>query len=127
MLRLYTKCKYIASFRTISPEMDPLRLGFGWTIEDLDNTDALPDENTMRLVNSRMNVKFVSNYRTQTIFVLEAQVLKALSGGRIMSRSEIEKQTGLSRARTLSALESLLSRNAIMKQGTGHATKYERA
>ena len=65
MLRLYTKCKYIASFRTISPEMDPLRLGFGWTIEDLDNTDALPDENTMRLVNSRMNVKFVSNYRTQ--------------------------------------------------------------
>ncbi|RGL40800.1 AAA family ATPase [Collinsella sp. AF19-7AC] len=57
----------------------------------------------------------------------EAQVLKALSGGRIMSRSEIEKQTGLSRARTLSALESLLSRNAIMKQGTGRATKYERA
>lgn len=57
----------------------------------------------------------------------EAKVLKALSGGRIMSRSEIEKQTGLSRARTLSALESLLSRNAIMKQGTGRATKYERA
>ena len=23
-------------FRTISPEMDPLRLGSGWTIEDLD-------------------------------------------------------------------------------------------
>lgn len=57
----------------------------------------------------------------------EAQVLKALSGGRIMSRSEIEKQAGLSRARTLSALESLLNRNAIMKQGTGRATKYERA
>ena len=57
----------------------------------------------------------------------EAQVLKALSGGRIMSRSEIEKQTGLSRMRTLAALESLLERNAIVRQGTGRATKYERS
>ena len=57
----------------------------------------------------------------------EVQILKALSGGRVMSRSEIEKQTGLSRARTLAALESLLKRNAIVKQGTGRATKYERA
>ena len=57
----------------------------------------------------------------------EVQVLKALSGGRIMSRSEIEKQAGLSRTRTLAALESLLKRNAIVKQGTGRATKYERA
>lgn len=57
----------------------------------------------------------------------EIQVLKALSGGRVMSRSEIEKQAGLSRTRTLAALESLLKRNAIVKQGTGRATKYERA
>ena len=57
----------------------------------------------------------------------EIQVLKALSGGRVMSRSEIEKQTGLSRTRTLAALESLIERNAIVKQGTGRATKYERA
>lgn len=57
----------------------------------------------------------------------EVQVLKALSGGRIMSRSEIEKQTGLSRTRTLTALESLIERSAIVKQGTGRATKYERA
>ena len=57
----------------------------------------------------------------------EVQVLKALSGGRVMSRSEIEKQTGLSRTRTLTALESLLKRNAVVKQGTGRATKYERA
>lgn len=57
----------------------------------------------------------------------EVQVLKALSGGRVMSRSEIEKQTGLSRTRALAALESLLKRNAIVKQGTGRATKYERA
>ncbi len=57
----------------------------------------------------------------------EVQVLKALSGGRIMSRSEIEKQTGLSRMRTLAALESLLERNAIVRQGTGRATKYERS
>ena len=42
-----------------------------------------------------------------------------------MSRSEIEKQTGLSRMRTLAALESLLERNAIVRQGTGRATKYE--
>ena len=55
----------------------------------------------------------------------EVQVLKALSGGRIMSRSEIEKQTGLSRMRTLAALESLIGRCAIVKQGTGRATKYE--
>ena len=57
----------------------------------------------------------------------EIQVLKALSGGRVMSRSEIEKQAGLSRTRTLAALESLLKRNTIVKQGTGRATKYERA
>ena len=57
----------------------------------------------------------------------EVQVLKALSGGRVMSRSEIEKQAGLSRTRTLTALESLLKRNAVVKQGTGRATKYERA
>ena len=57
----------------------------------------------------------------------EVQVLKALSGGRIMARSEIEKQTGLSRMRTLAALESLLERNAIVRQGTGRATKYERS
>ena len=57
----------------------------------------------------------------------EVQVLKALSGGRIISRSEIEKQTGLSRMRTLTALESLLERNAIVRQGTGRATKYERS
>jgi len=57
----------------------------------------------------------------------EVQVLKALSGGRIMSRNEIEKQTGLSRMRTLAALESLLERNAIVRQGTGRATKYERS
>lgn len=57
----------------------------------------------------------------------EIRVLNALSGGRIMSRSEIEKQTGLSRMRTLAALESLLERNAIVRQGTGRATKYERS
>ena len=57
----------------------------------------------------------------------ELQVLKVLSGGRIMSRSEIEKQTGLSRTRVLAALESLIEQNAIVKQGTGRATKYERA
>ena len=28
-------------------------------------TDALPDENTMRLVSNRMNVKFVSYFRAQ--------------------------------------------------------------
>ena len=57
----------------------------------------------------------------------EIRVLKALSGGRVMSRSEIEKQTGLSRTRTLAALESLIGRNAIVRQGTGRATKYDRA
>ena len=57
----------------------------------------------------------------------EVQVLKALSGGRILSRGEIEQQTGLSRTRTLTALESLLNRNSIVRRGTGRATKYERA
>lgn len=57
----------------------------------------------------------------------EIQVLKALSGGRVMSRSEIEKVTGLNRTRTLAALESLIGRNAIVRQGTGRATKYDRA
>ena len=57
----------------------------------------------------------------------EVQVLKALSGGRILLRGEIEQQTGLSRARTLAALESLLNRNSIVRRGTGRATKYERA
>ena len=57
----------------------------------------------------------------------EAQVLKALSVGRIMSRGEIEQQTGLSRARALTALESLIGRNAVVKRGTGRSTKYERA
>ena len=28
-------------FRTISPEMDPLRLGSGWTIEDLDKPQVI--------------------------------------------------------------------------------------
>lgn len=28
-------------FRTISPEMDPLRLGSGWTVEDLDKTQVI--------------------------------------------------------------------------------------
>jgi ATP-dependent DNA helicase RecG len=57
----------------------------------------------------------------------EAQVLKALSVGRIMSRGEIEQQTGLSRARALTALESLIGRNVVVKRGTGRSTKYERA
>ena len=57
----------------------------------------------------------------------EIQVLKALSGGRILSRGEIEQRTGLSRTRTLAALESLLNRNSIVRRGTGRATKYERA
>ena len=39
----------------------------------------------------------------------------------------LAKQTGLSRMRTLAALESLLERNAIVRQGTGRATKYERS
>ena len=28
-------------FRTISPEMDPLRLGSGWSIEDLDKPQVM--------------------------------------------------------------------------------------
>mgnify|MGYP004549022621 CR=1 FL=1 len=28
-------------FRTISPEMDPLRLGSGWSIEDLDKPQVI--------------------------------------------------------------------------------------
>ena len=52
----------------------------------------------------------------------EVQVLKALSGGRILSRGEIEQQTGLSRTRTLTALESLLNRNSIVG---GDRTRHE--
>lgn len=57
----------------------------------------------------------------------EATVLKALSGGQILSRGDLEALTGLSRARVLSALESLLSQNMIAKQGVARATRYLRA
>ena len=57
----------------------------------------------------------------------ELQILNALRGGRVLSRGELEAQTGLSRARVLAALDSLLEHHAVMKRGTGRATKYERA
>ena len=56
----------------------------------------------------------------------ESLVLKALSNGQILSRSDLEERTGLSRARSLSALESLLSQNAIVRRGAGRATRYMR-
>ena len=56
----------------------------------------------------------------------EASVLKVLSGGQILSRSDLEERTGLSRARVLAALESLLSQNMIAKQGAARATRYMR-
>ncbi len=56
----------------------------------------------------------------------ELLVLKALSGGQILSRSELEAKTGLSRAAMLAALDSLQRQHAIARRGGGRATKYER-
>lgn len=56
----------------------------------------------------------------------EALVLKALSGGQILSRGDLEERTKLSRARVLSALESLLSQSVIAKRGAARATRYLR-
>lgn len=56
----------------------------------------------------------------------ERAILKSLSGGRVLSRGELESQTGLSRARVLAALDSLIGCHAVVKRGTGRATKYER-
>ena len=57
----------------------------------------------------------------------EASVLEALSGGLVLSRPDLEKRTGLSRAHVLAALESLLSRRIIIRQGAGRATRYRRS
>lgn len=57
----------------------------------------------------------------------ELLVLKALSGGAILSRAELEVETGLSRARVLATVESLIDQRAVVKRGAGRATKYERA
>ena len=54
----------------------------------------------------------------------ELQVLKALTGGQILPRGEIERETGLSR---VCALAALLDRGVIVRHGVGRATTYERA
>ncbi len=56
----------------------------------------------------------------------EYQVLKSLSNGEILTRVELEESTGLSRARVLSALESLVGQGMVVKRGAGRATKYAR-
>lgn len=56
----------------------------------------------------------------------EVLVLKALSNGEILSRAELESKTGLSRSQALATLDSLMDKHAIVKQGTGRATKYAR-
>lgn len=53
----------------------------------------------------------------------ELQVLKALTGGQILPRGEIERETGLSR---VYALAALLDRGVIVRR-VGRATTYERA
>lgn len=54
----------------------------------------------------------------------ELQVLKTLTGGQILPRGEIERETGLSR---VYALAALLDRGVIVRHGVGRATTYERA
>lgn len=56
----------------------------------------------------------------------ELLVLKALSNGEILSRAELESKTGLSRAQALAALDLLMGKGAVTKQGAGRATKYAR-
>lgn len=56
----------------------------------------------------------------------EVSVLKALSGGQILSRGDLEERTGLSRARVLSALDSLLAQSMIARRGAARATRYMR-
>ncbi|MDO4437797.1 MAG: ATP-binding protein [Coriobacteriaceae bacterium] len=57
----------------------------------------------------------------------ERSVLKALANGRVLSRSALEQETNMSRARTLAALEALMGSGMVLKTGSGRATKYRRA
>lgn len=56
----------------------------------------------------------------------ERRVVEALSGGRVLSRAELEAQTGLSRAVVLAALESLVDGHSVIREGSGRATRYRR-
>ena len=54
----------------------------------------------------------------------ERKILGLLRSGKVLSRAEIDEKTGLGKDRTLRALNALLERNAIEKEGKGRGTRY---
>ena len=51
-------------------------------------------------------------------------MLGALSDNRILTRAEIERATGYSKAKLLRVITRLLEKNVIAKSGMGRGTKY---
>lgn len=56
----------------------------------------------------------------------ERSILKALGGGRVLTRRAIEEETHLGRGSALAALGSLVEKGLVTRVGEGRATRYAR-
>ncbi|MCD8027295.1 MAG: putative DNA binding domain-containing protein [Erysipelotrichaceae bacterium] len=56
----------------------------------------------------------------------ELEIINILDGNKKLSRTEIEKQVGFNKDKTLKLLNSLIKKNTITKSGNGRSTKYYR-
>ena len=56
----------------------------------------------------------------------ERSILRALGGGRVLTRRAIEEETHLGRGSALAALGSLVEKGLVTRVGEGRATRYAR-